>query len=384
MHLMVVLEDRLSEWDAKGEILDGYFNPAGAFDSVTVLGLVDDRPDEATIARLCAPARHRYLNAGIDRRELMFATFGLRPGRLASWLGRLTGDVASDPPDIVRAYGDGLAAVAAAVIGRAAQIPYAVSIHTTPDPQIQSRYLGARDRLWRRLLEPSVHRALRDAGAVMAVYAPIRDYLPADIAEKAVVVPNVVGIGARETVGPSGSGPMQALWLGRQMPGRDPRPIIAALNVTPNVELTLVGDGLLHDAARRMVEDTGLERRTTFIRAIENRELCAKLPAYDVLVVNSAFREMPKTVMEATLSGLPVIVNRLPAAESPEYSNLPVLFVDADSGSYASALRDLESNSRKRITLARATQDAAWQLWDPDKVATQTADILRALVTGAH
>jgi len=81
MHLMVVLEDRISEWDAKGEILDGYFNPAGAFDSVTVLGLVDDRPDEATIARLCAPARHRYLNAGIDRRELMFATFGLRPGR---------------------------------------------------------------------------------------------------------------------------------------------------------------------------------------------------------------------------------------------------------------------------------------------------------------
>jgi hypothetical protein len=39
------------------------------------------------------------------------------------------------------------------------------------------------------------------------------------------------------------------------MPGRDPRPIFAALKVTPNVELTLVGDGPLHDAARRTAEE---------------------------------------------------------------------------------------------------------------------------------
>ena len=383
MHLMVVLEDRISEWNAKGEILDGYFNPAGAFDSVTVLGLVDDSPEDSTIARLCAPARYRYLNAGIDRRELMLTTFGLRPGRLTSWLARRTVDVASDSPDVVRAYGGGLAAVAAAVIGREAQIPYAVSIHTTPDPEIQSRYLGARDRLWRRLLEPSVHRALRDAGAVVAVYAPIRDFLPPDIAQKTAVVPNVVGIDTRSIIDPADSGPMRALWLGRQMPGRDPRPVIAALKVTPNVALTLIGDGPLHDAARRLAEDSGLGHRTAFVRAMDNHELCASLPRYHVLVVNSVFRELPKTVMEATLSGLPVIVNRLPAMESPEYSSLPVLFVDAGAGAYASVLRDLESNSRKRIAIARKTQDAAWRLWDPDRVATETADILRALVMGA-
>jgi len=382
MHLMVVLEDRISEWEAKGEILDGYFNPAGAFDTVTVLGLVGDRPEDSTVARLCAPARHRYVNAGINRRELLLATFGLRPGLFESWLARRIGEVASDPPDVVRAYGDGLAAVAAAVIGRESQTPYAVSIHTTPDPEIQSRYRGSRDRLWRRLLGPSVHRSLRDADAVMAVYAPIRDFLPADIAAETILLPNVVGIGARPAIDPTNNGPMRALWLGRQMPGRDPRPIIAALKVTPNVELTLIGDGPLHDAACGMAEDLALGRRTTFIRSKENRELCASLPRYHVLVVNSAFREMPKTVMEATLSGLPVIVNRLPAAESPEYSSLSALYVDADSGSYASALRDLESNSRKRIAIARQTQDAAWRLWDPDRVAMQTADILRALSAG--
>ena len=383
MHLMVVLEDRISEWETKGEILDGYFNPAGAFDTVTVLGLIDDQPADATIARLCAPAEPRYINAGIDRRGLMALSFGLRPRRLTSLLSRLAGYVGSDAPDVLRAYGDGLAAVAAAVIGRTAQIPYAVSVHTTFDPQIQSKYLGARDKLWRRLLMPSVHQALRDAGSVMAVYAPIRDYLPPDIAERTVVVPNVVGVTVRPTVNERSGAPMRALWLGRQMPGRDPRPIIAGLKVTPNVEMTLIGDGPLHDAARRTAEDNDLGRRTTFIRAMENHELCASLPRYDVLVVNSAFREMPKTVMEAALSGLPVIVNRLPAAESPEYLDLPVVFVDANAGAFASALRDMESNSRKRIAIARETQDAAWRAWNPDRVAAQTADILRALAADA-
>ena len=89
----------------------------------------------------------------------------------------------------------------------------------------------------------------------MAVFASIRDYLPPYIAARTVVVPNVVGVNAPPTISTQSGAPMRALWLGRQMPGRDPRPIIAALKVTPNVELTLIGDGRLHDAARRTAED---------------------------------------------------------------------------------------------------------------------------------
>ena len=112
---------------------------------------------------------------------------------------------------------------------------------------------------------------------------------------------------------------------------------------------------------------------------MDNRKLCASLGDYDVLVVNSGFREMPKTVMEAALAGLPIIVNRLPAVESLEYSCLPVVFVDPNSGSYASALRYMEDNPQNLEAKRRETQDAAWQLWDPQKVATKTADVLRSL-----
>ncbi len=381
MHLMVVVEDRISEWQAKGEVLEGYFNPDGAFDTITVLGLVADDPGAETLARLCAPARHLYVNAGIDRRWLMAMTAGLRPGRLVAVLRRLARQIDGPMPDVMRAYGDGLAAVAAAAIRRQTAIPYAVSIHTTADLTIQARYSGARDRIWRRLLRPAVHQALRDAGAIMAVYEPIRDFLPADVAEKTLVVPNVVGIPARPGIQVHRAGPLRALWLGRQMPGRDPRAIIAALEVTPNVTLTLIGDGPLLDSARRVASPFG--DRTRFIPVMDNRNLCTSLGEYDVLVVNSGFREIPKTVMEASLVGLPVVVNRLPAAESPEYSDLSAVFVDGSPGGYAAVLRDLEGNPAKRRQLAHDTQDAAWRLWNPFDVAAQAADVLRGLTTDA-
>ena len=114
MHLMVVVEDRISEWQAKGEVLGGYFNPDGAFDTITVLGLVADDPGAETLARLCAPARHLYVNAGIDRRWLMAMTAGLRPGRLVAVLRRLARQIDGPMPDVMRAYGDGSASVAAA------------------------------------------------------------------------------------------------------------------------------------------------------------------------------------------------------------------------------------------------------------------------------
>ncbi|MBO21303.1 MAG: hypothetical protein CMM26_02820 [Rhodospirillaceae bacterium] len=375
MHLMVIVEDRISEWVSKGEILDGYFNPSAAFETVTVFGLVGDRPDDTVLARLCAPAQHRYIGAGIDRRRLMIATGGLQPGLLMRALRRLMLLIPPDQPAVVRAYGDGLAAAAAAAIGRDTAIPFAVSVHTTADQDIEARYLGLRDRLWRRLLRPSVHQAMIEANVILAAYTPILDHLPDEVFDKALVVPNVVGVASRPVIRARPNGPMRALWLGRQMPGRDPRPIISALEITPNVTLTLIGDGPLHELARRAA--SGLGERVRFVRAMANDSLCASLIDYDVLVVNSGFREVPKTVMEAALSGLPVIINRLPAADSAEYSELPVVFADATTRGFAGALRDLESNASKHKVLAHETQDVAWRLWDPATVAARAAEVLR-------
>ena len=98
MHLLVVLEDRISDWISKGEILEGYFNPDAAFETVTILGLVADRPDTSALARLCSPARCRYISADIDRRYLALSTAGLRYCLLSRALRRLVEELGEELP----------------------------------------------------------------------------------------------------------------------------------------------------------------------------------------------------------------------------------------------------------------------------------------------
>ena len=49
MHLVVLLDERISDWVAKGEILPGYFNPSGAFKRVSVIVLPHDSPTLETV-----------------------------------------------------------------------------------------------------------------------------------------------------------------------------------------------------------------------------------------------------------------------------------------------------------------------------------------------
>ncbi|MDE0779351.1 MAG: glycosyltransferase [Alphaproteobacteria bacterium] len=384
MHLLVVVEDRISDWMTKGEILDGYFNPGAAFEKVTVLGLVADQPDDGTVARLCAPARHRYIPVGLDRRHLALATVGLRYGLLSLSLRRLASELTNDPPHVMRAYGDGLAAIATSIIADQTGIPFAVSLHTTPDALIQSQYLETRDRVWRRLAKFSGARALRNANAVIAVYSPIVDFLPPDISSKTWVIPNVVGIKGAPKAQDCETSPLRAIWVSRQMPGRDPRPVIAALRDVPEAILTLVGDGPLHESARKTVLEYGLGDRVEVMRAVENDRLCSLMPNFDVMLVNSCFREMPKSVMEASLSGVPVIINRSPAEDTKEYSGIPVVYVDGDARSYASALRALVTDTSRRQTLAQQTRESAWQLWDPAVAGSAAGDLLLNLANGGQ
>ena len=379
MHLLVVLEDRISDWSAKGEILEGYFNPDAAFETITILGLVADAPDSATLARLCGPAHCRYISAEIDRRYLALSTVGLRYGLLSRSMRHLKARLDANLPQVIRAYGDGLGAIAASIIADQTGIPFAVSLHTTPDPLIQSRFLEFKDRIWRRLAQSSVMRALRNADGIIAVYSPIKDYLPLDIAAKTQVIPNVVGIREDAARSTRGGPPLKLIWLSRQMLGRDPRPVIAALSELPDVELTLVGDGPLHQAARRMISVEGLDDRVHVLPAVENEDLCAMLPDHDVMVLNSGFREMPKSVMEASLCGLPILVNREPAENTDEYRHIPAIFIDGRAESYRDAIRDLMRDSERRLTLGRQTGEQAWNAWNPQTAGSRAADLLRAL-----
>jgi len=376
MHLIVVLEDRVSEWVAKGEILEGYFNPSGVFDKITVVGLVADKLDSAIIANLCKPAVCTYLNANLSRKRLALYRRRSLVSVLNKEVSSLMEQLGAGSANLVRGYGEGLAAVVSEIIASVLKIPFVVSIHQTADPKILDRHSSVRDRVWRRLIRLPVKQALLKADGIIAVYSPIVEYLPKAIASRTEVIPNVVGIKARPNIEAKYGNQLNVVCVGRQMPGRDPRPIIRAMAGQSQMKLTLVGTGSLHAAVIDEITRWNLQDRVHLVESMPNAALCESIKKYDVMAINSQFREISKSLIEAALSGVPIVINEKPASEIREFCKLPLVYTHNDSVSYGEVLTEFAKYPRKRYELGRITADAAWSVWNPERVGLKTAEYL--------
>ena len=221
MHLIVVLEDRISEWISKGEILEGYFNPSGLFDKITVIGLIADEVDPKIISDLCKPASSVYLNANLSRKRLLVGVGRPLKHRMVKAIGPLVDELALGPADLVRGYGEGLSAVVSEVFSSRLSIPFVISLHQTSDPKILRKYSSLKDQIWRGLIKIPLEESLRVADGLLAVYSPIIDYLPEGLAIRAEVIPNVVGVKVRPCIKANHRDHINIICVGRQIPGRD-------------------------------------------------------------------------------------------------------------------------------------------------------------------
>tara|TARA_B100000029_G_scaffold512482_2_gene609232 strand:- start:2572 stop:3732 length:1161 start_codon:yes stop_codon:yes gene_type:complete len=380
MHVIVVLEDRISEWVAKGELLEGYFNPGGVFDKITVVALLSDEVDAKTVSNLCKPASSVYLNANLSRKRLSVAAGKPLRIRMIKALGTLVDELELGPANLVRGYGEGLAAVVSEVIGSRLSVPFVISLHQTADPKILKKYSSLKDQIWRRLIKMPVEQALRASDGLIAVYSPIIDYLPRSLATRAEVIPNVVGVRIRPSIKANNRDHINIICVGRQIPGRDPRPIVRAVANEPHLNLTLVGGGPLHADVRKEVMKWDLGDRVQLVESMPNSSLCNVFRKFDVMAINSGFREVSKSLMEAALSGVPIIVNEGPASTIRELSAFPLVYAQGDPTSYREVLEEFAKNPNKRYELARSTAEVAWSVWNPQEVGLRAGKYLAKIV----
>ena len=106
-----------------------------------------------------------------------------------------------------------------------------------------------------------------------------------------------------------------------------------------NVELTIVGDGPVIGALRRLVAALGVHHfQKRYSRpSVPNGELCAELPGYDIFAVRSDYFELSESMLEALLTGMPTVINRRPGAAVPELSDEICLLVEDPDAAYRDA-----------------------------------------------
>jgi glycosyltransferase involved in cell wall biosynthesis len=277
-----------------------------------------------------------------------------------------------------------LNALLAAFIRESLGIPYVVSLHINRDEDIRRRAVTWQERLQSRALDALERTALRAADRVLPVYRPIVPYLERLGVTRYEVIYNVLDAGnLRPKTDYRLHDPAKILNVGRQFADKNPDHLIGALSRLQRAELTLVGDGPYHDRLREQAERSGLADRVRFVRSTANDALCRMLGDFDLFAVHSEYWELSKAVIEASLSGLPVVVNRRRGEPVPELIGDHVRLVENTVEGYADALSSLIVDDRSRENLGRAAAAHAWERWAPAKMEARVAAIYRDLMSGA-
>jgi glycosyltransferase involved in cell wall biosynthesis len=281
----------------------------------------------------------------------------------------------------VRCYGAHLNAFAALEIRRELGVPFVVSLHINPDEDIRGRLTGFGDRLRAKALSRLERRTLREADLVLPVYQSIVPYLERIGVQRYEVAYNLLPASSlRRKRDYALHEPVEIVSVGRQIPEKLPLRLIEAVAGLPSTRLTLIGDGPEHERLRRAAVESGAAERIAFERVVPNDVLCRRLPEFDVFATHSEYWELSKAVLEAFLSGLPVVLNRRRGEPVPELTDDICVLVEDSAAGYGRALQQLIADPDLRRSLGEAAAERADRLWSPTQTEARLVGVYRRLL----
>jgi glycosyltransferase involved in cell wall biosynthesis len=363
--LMVIIEDRLSDLIAKGEITSRYYNPGELFREVHLVLTKGDEPDPAIAQKMVGEAR-LVLHHMPSTARLFKRTLGWRPFLLRSWAAGTVAIARDVRPSLIRCHGARLNAFAASRIKQALGVPYVVSMHINPELDLRrhpKREGSLRDQMILRASVAIEKEGLKHSDCTVCVYRFIEGYARQFGARRVEVIYNVIN---PDHLVPKTSyalsGPVRVVAPGRQFVKKDPSPLIEALVELPNVRCTLIGDGPYHERLKSLALQLGVADRCEFHRSVPNDRLCSTLKDYDILASINDYGGVSKVELEAAHVGLPILTNPHPLEAEPEVLGSHCLVVAGDTASIRDGLQELIASEDLRRKLGTALRQSVAHL----------------------
>jgi glycosyltransferase involved in cell wall biosynthesis len=154
--------------------------------------------------------------------------------------------------------------------------------------------------------------------------------------------------------------------------------LAAAMRSVPEAELWVVGERLDSDRGADMdalLRAAGLGYR---LRMLGYREdIPALLAAADIFTLPSRFEGLPMSVIEAMLTGLPVVATNVRGPAEQVVDGITGFSVAAgDPATLGSALGKLVRDADLRARMGQAGRQRALDCYDEAKVLSRTLDLL--------
>jgi len=378
--LLVIIPDRISSILKKGEYPERYYNPENLFDEVHILMTNKDKPDLSALQKTVGDAKLYLYNLPFTYKDFFFS-LGMQPWALKQWTQPGLDLARKIIPQLVRCHGDGLNAFLAYRIKNELGIPYVVSIHTAREDHLPGKTKKISNSLVHALLLPIRRLSLRGADIVLPVYKSAVPFLKNIGVKRYEVAYNVINPKyLRKKKRYELHDPVSIVYVGRLNEHKNPVMIILALKSINHGHLTIIGDGPLRPELERLSNENRLSKRISFVPALPNDELCELLPEFDIFAIHSNHSEIPKTLLEALLTGLPCIVNQRTGNPVPELQAAPILMVNNSVEGYATGIRNLIDDDSLRSQLGRKAKAHASKHWAPSKTEARYAAIYKEIL----
>lgn len=386
---MVIVPDRISDILVKGEYQPNYYNPGELFDEVHIVTTTDDRPDLGMLQRTVGRARLFVENVPDNTAIIQQNWRAWWRNPLKAWASQGVELARRIRPQLIRCHGADWNAYLAARIKRTLGIPYVISLHINPDinpvRRITAPSLTPEQQAHNDFYDFIESTGLAGADLVMPVYRPILPYLERHGVTRVEVCYNILnGVRLEQKTDYTRRDPFRMVCVGRLIKEKNPDHLIQAVAALPGTELTIVGDGPERPALEHLAAELKVADRVAFRPAIENDELCAMLPAFDLFAVHTEYWELNKSVLEALLTGLPVVINRRIGPPVPELDGAGIVhFVDNTTSGYRDAIRGLMEDDGAREALGRRAYAHAQANWSPAVTERKVVGIYQRLMKSA-
>jgi glycosyltransferase involved in cell wall biosynthesis len=375
--LMIIVTDPVSSLLKKGELTPRYYNPGDLFSEVHIVMTTADKANPEALQLSVGRAEPFVHNLPLPR-KLLLRTLGYRPWLLNRWADQGVQLAREIRPSLVRCYENSFNAFMGARIKLEFGVPMVISLHGNPDidfrgPSSKTMLAKIRSRA-HRVVEKT---GIRYADYFIAVYEPILPYLKEHNVKHFSLIYNSVGYDAEPKIDYNVHEPLvHCFCVGRQQTlFKNPTHIVEAVGELENVQLTLVGTGDLHQPLQQTARDLHCEARCRFVETMPNEQVLREMHDTDIFVFNQISLGISKSIIEAALTGLPIIVNARPNGTTDELSGDWLIRVDDSKSGYLQGLKALLLDGQKREQLGRRAHAHAHSNWAPEELEREVSEI---------
>lgn len=342
MKKLIVLNQRIIDWEKKGEIQKNYLNQFNKFDKIIILSFIkNDKVSKRSLKILCGSAIFEFkqiksilLTNNYIRYFLPFFVYKIL-------IRKELKNLRIEKPNSINCIGDGFIGYMSCIISVFYSCNVTISIHTFISFKIFLKYYSFKEKIFFLLNLRFKNSSHELATKILIVYKKISENINKKFLKKVQLSYNPIYVNKKDEkifqrnkniVGNKNI--LDLVFVGRLIKGKSILNVIKAIKQLEKVNLTIYGDGDERKKILGFIKNNNLCNRV-FLKGFQNnKKILHSLKKYDAFVAFHKYYEFPKTIIEASLVGLPIILNRDPSFSIQEFSKLNILWTEDDAESY--------------------------------------------------